>query len=132
MGIPVLILGESGSGKTYSIKNMDPDKVGIFSVRKGTLPFRRHTFSSFLLRGHHGISCPFPERKSAYHCSRPSLRRAARSPVRKPSRFPAAFPFPGAAGMEKHPCSRRRHRPELQYLNPSFSGCQGSAYPRRV
>ena len=31
MGIPVLILGESGSGKTYSIKNMDPDKVGIFS-----------------------------------------------------------------------------------------------------
>ena len=39
MGIPVLILGESGSGKTYSIKNFDPDKVGIFSVRKGTLPF---------------------------------------------------------------------------------------------
>ena len=39
MGIPVLILGESGSGKTYSIKNMDPAKVGIFSVRKGTLPF---------------------------------------------------------------------------------------------
>ena len=39
MGIPVLILGESGSGKTYSIKNMDPDKVGIFSVRKGILPF---------------------------------------------------------------------------------------------
>ncbi len=39
MGIPVLILGESGSGKTYSVKNMDPTKVGIFSVRKGTLPF---------------------------------------------------------------------------------------------
>lgn len=39
MGIPVLILGESGSGKTYSIKNFDPAKVGIFSVRKGTLPF---------------------------------------------------------------------------------------------
>ena len=39
MGVCVLILGESGSGKTYSIKNMDPNKVGIFSVRKGTLPF---------------------------------------------------------------------------------------------
>ena len=39
MGIPVLILGESGSGKTYSLKNMNPAKVGIFSVRKGTLPF---------------------------------------------------------------------------------------------
>lgn len=40
MGIPVLILGESGSGKTYSIKNFNPDQVGIFSVRKGTLPFK--------------------------------------------------------------------------------------------
>lgn len=39
MGIPVMILGESGSGKTYSIRNFDPEKVGIFSVRKGTLPF---------------------------------------------------------------------------------------------
>lgn len=40
MGIPVLCLGESGSGKTYSIKNFKPDEVGIFSVRKGTLPFK--------------------------------------------------------------------------------------------
>ena len=39
MGIPVMILGESGSGKTYSIRNFDPEKVGIFSVRKWTLPF---------------------------------------------------------------------------------------------
>lgn len=39
MGIPVMILGESGSGKTYSIRNFDPANVGIFSVRKGTLPF---------------------------------------------------------------------------------------------
>ena len=41
MGIPVLILGESGSGKTYSIKNMDPEKVGIFLVEKPRLPFRK-------------------------------------------------------------------------------------------
>lgn len=39
MGIAVLVLGESGSGKTYSLKHMDPEKVGVFSVRKGTLPF---------------------------------------------------------------------------------------------
>ena len=39
MGIPVLIEGESGSGKTFSLKRMDPEKVGIFSVKKGTLPF---------------------------------------------------------------------------------------------
>ena len=41
MGIPVLILGESGSGKTYSIKNMDPEKVGVFLVEKPRLPFRK-------------------------------------------------------------------------------------------
>ena len=41
MGIPVLILGESGSGKTYSIKNMDPEKIGVFLVEKPRLPFRK-------------------------------------------------------------------------------------------
>ena len=40
MGVPVLIIGETGSGKTYSIKNMNPEKVGIFSVEKGRLPFK--------------------------------------------------------------------------------------------
>lgn len=40
MGLPVLIIGETGSGKTYSIKNFDPAEVGIFSVEKGRLPFR--------------------------------------------------------------------------------------------
>ena len=37
MGVPVLVLGETGSGKTYSIKNFDVDEVGIFSVEKKTL-----------------------------------------------------------------------------------------------
>ena len=41
MGIPVLILGESGSGKTYAVKNMDPEKVGVFLVEKPRLPFRK-------------------------------------------------------------------------------------------
>jgi hypothetical protein len=41
MGIPVLILGDSGSGKTYSIKNLDPEKTGIFLVEKPRLPFRK-------------------------------------------------------------------------------------------
>ena len=41
MGIPVMILGESGSGKTYSIKNLNPDEVGIFLVEKPRLPFRK-------------------------------------------------------------------------------------------
>lgn len=40
MGVPVLIMGETGSGKTYSIKSMNPEEVGIFSVEKGRLPFK--------------------------------------------------------------------------------------------
>jgi len=44
MGIPVLILGESGSGKTHSIKNFNVDEVGIFSVEKNRLPFRDKEF----------------------------------------------------------------------------------------
>ena len=41
MGIPVLILGESGSGKSASMRNFDPDKVGIFNVAGKPLPFRK-------------------------------------------------------------------------------------------
>lgn len=33
-------MGESGSGKTYSIRNFSPEEVGIFSVEKGRLPFK--------------------------------------------------------------------------------------------
>ena len=40
MGIPVLILGESGSGKSASLRNFDPDMVGIFNVAGKPLPFR--------------------------------------------------------------------------------------------
>lgn len=40
MGVPVLIMGESGSGKTYSLKNFNPAEVGIFSIEKGRLPFK--------------------------------------------------------------------------------------------
>ena len=40
MAIPVLIIGRSGSGKTYSLKNFKADEVGVISVEKGRLPFR--------------------------------------------------------------------------------------------
>lgn len=40
MGIPVLILGESGSGKSRSIKNLNPDDVAIFNVAGKMLPFK--------------------------------------------------------------------------------------------
>lgn len=41
MGIPVLIMGESGSGKSTSMRNLDPEKVGIFNVAGKPLPFRK-------------------------------------------------------------------------------------------
>lgn len=40
MAMPVLIMGESGSGKTYSIKNFKKGEALVFSVEKGRLPFR--------------------------------------------------------------------------------------------
>lgn len=41
MGIPVLILGESGSGKSASLRNFEPDEIGIFNVASKPLPFRK-------------------------------------------------------------------------------------------
>lgn len=40
MGLPVLILGESGSGKTTSLRNFKSGEVGIISVINKPLPFR--------------------------------------------------------------------------------------------
>ena len=40
MAIGVLVLGESGTGKTHSIKGFDPSEVKILSVHKSILPFR--------------------------------------------------------------------------------------------
>lgn len=40
MAIGVLILGDSGTGKTFSIHTFDPKEVKILSVRKPILPFR--------------------------------------------------------------------------------------------
>lgn len=40
MGIPVMILGESGSGKSSSMRNFAPNEIGIINVGKKPLPFR--------------------------------------------------------------------------------------------
>lgn len=42
MAIGVLILGESGSGKSYSMRNLSPDEVKVISVEKPILPFKNH------------------------------------------------------------------------------------------
>jgi hypothetical protein len=41
MGIPVLILGESGSGKSASLRNFEPDEISIFNVAAKPMPFRK-------------------------------------------------------------------------------------------
>ena len=40
MALPVLVIGRSGSGKTYSLKNFKADEVGVVSIEKGRLPFK--------------------------------------------------------------------------------------------
>lgn len=40
MGIPVLIIGTSGSGKSYSIRNFKQEDAGIINVGRKPLPFR--------------------------------------------------------------------------------------------
>lgn len=42
MAIGVLILGESGSGKSFSMRNLSPDEAKIISVEKPILPFKNH------------------------------------------------------------------------------------------
>lgn len=40
MGMPVFVIGFSGSGKSASLRNFQPDEVGVFSVAGKRLPFQ--------------------------------------------------------------------------------------------
>lgn len=40
MGIPVLILGASGTGKSTSLRNFNKNEIGVFNVAAKPLPFR--------------------------------------------------------------------------------------------
>lgn len=41
MGVPVLILGHSGSGKSTSLRNFEQGEIGLFNVTGKPLPFRK-------------------------------------------------------------------------------------------
>lgn len=41
MGVGVLVLGHSGSGKSTGLRNFEPDEVGVFNVAGKPLPFRK-------------------------------------------------------------------------------------------
>lgn len=47
MGIPVLIIGKSGSGKSTSLRNFSESELGLINVSKKPLPFRKR-FESIL------------------------------------------------------------------------------------
>ena len=40
MGVVVFILGRSGTGKSYSMRNFDPADVGVINIQGKILPFR--------------------------------------------------------------------------------------------
>ncbi|MBO7669708.1 MAG: AAA family ATPase [Oscillospiraceae bacterium] len=40
MAIPVLIIGKSGSGKSASLRNLDPEKTAVINVLGKPMPFR--------------------------------------------------------------------------------------------
>lgn len=41
MGIPVLVIGESGSGKSTSLRNFTPEEISIINVSGKKLPFKK-------------------------------------------------------------------------------------------
>ena len=41
MGLPILVLGESGSGKSSALRNFEPGEIGILNVASKPLPFRK-------------------------------------------------------------------------------------------
>lgn len=42
MGIPILILGESGTGKTASLRNFESEEIALVNVTGKPLPFRKY------------------------------------------------------------------------------------------
>lgn len=46
--IPVMIMGASGTGKTFSFKNLPPQETAIISIAKSELPFRNKTGLKFV------------------------------------------------------------------------------------
>ena len=40
MGVLVYVLGRSGTGKSYSIRNFEKDEIGVVNVQGKILPFK--------------------------------------------------------------------------------------------
>lgn len=55
MAIPVLIIGKSGSGKSASMRNLDPNRVALVNVLGKPLPFRGK-FAQFVTDDYNKVS----------------------------------------------------------------------------
>lgn len=58
MSLPVLVIGESGNGKTFSLRNFNPEEVGVISIYKGRLFFPADMPA-------HGMKCVKPPKELA-------------------------------------------------------------------
>lgn len=66
MGIPVLVIGKSGSGKSTSLRNFDEKELGLINVAKKPLPFKKK-FESTLNSDDYSVimKCLFTTEKKA-------------------------------------------------------------------
>ena len=49
MGIPVLIIGKSGSGKSTSLRNFDEKELALVNVIRKPLPFKKKFESTIIM-----------------------------------------------------------------------------------
>ncbi|SHN77510.1 AAA family ATPase [Desulfitobacterium chlororespirans] len=54
MGVPVLVIGKSGSGKSTSLRNFEENEIGLINVSRKPLPFRKK-FESTVNTDDYGI-----------------------------------------------------------------------------
>ena len=66
MGIPVLILGESGSGKSASLRNFELEDVSIFNVAAKPMPFRKKLPTKSTSNYHEIMACIKQSQKKAF------------------------------------------------------------------
>jgi len=73
MSEPILVLGQSGSGKSTSMRNMDPSKTLIISVDGKSLPFRAKDWPVLDIDNKEG-SLYFPKKGALYSGVRKAIK----------------------------------------------------------
>ena len=76
MSESILILGGSGNGKSYSLRNLDPKKSMIVSVDGKRLPFKMKEWGKFSSDNLDG-SFYIPPKENLYGCVKGAMKKAA-------------------------------------------------------